>query len=77
MVQVGDKLNELIVAIIIIFFGLALTPTVSDYVYDLNTTTLALSTGGAGAVTLLGFFPFIYVAAILIGGMVSLWAITK
>ena len=72
---VENKLNELIVAVIILFFGIALIPTVSDYCYDVNTTTLALSTGGAGAVTLLGFIPFIYTAAIIVGGMVALWKI--
>lgn len=77
MVDVNEQMKGLIVAVIFILFGLAMTPVVADYVYDLNTTTLELLTGGTAAATLIDFVPFVYAAGVILGGMLIIWQITK
>lgn len=73
--ELSDQLKGLIVAVVFILFGLAMTPVVSDYVYELNTTTLELLTGGSAAATLIDFIPFIYAAGVLLAGMLIIWKV--
>ena len=71
----SSKMQALIIAVIFILFGLAMTPVVADYVWALNTTSLELLTGGAAAATLIDFIPFIFAAGIILGGMAIIWKI--
>jgi hypothetical protein len=73
----NTKLSSLIVAILFMFFGLAMIQPLSDYVYTLNTTALELLTGGTALVTLIGFLPFIFGAGVILGGMAIIWRVTS
>ena len=77
MTNISEDMKGLIVAVIFILFGLAMTPVIADYVYGLNTTTLELLTGGSAAATLIDFIPFIYAAGIVLGGMAIIWQVVR
>lgn len=73
----SNKLSALIVAVLFMFFGLAMIQPIADYVYTLNTTALELLTGGTALVTLIGFLPFIFGAGVILGAMAIVWVVTR
>lgn len=74
---VSNKLAQLVTGIVFVFFGFAMIPVVADFITGLNTTSVAALTGGAGLVTLIQFFPFIFGAGVILGGLVIIWAVTR
>lgn len=77
MANLANSLSALIVGVLFIFFGLAMIQPIADYVYTLNTTALELLTGGTALVTLIGFIPFIFGAAVILGGMAIIWVVVR
>ena len=75
----GIQTNKIIggigIVILTIFF-LAMTPTVVDQVSSLNTSAWNF-TGYAGAISLLGLVPFVWVAMILVAAVVGMFALAK
>jgi len=70
----GKIIGGISIVITMIFF-IAMTPSVVTYA---NITTSGWTfTGHAGAATLLGLVPFVWIAMILIAGVVGMFALAK
>ena len=84
--EVSGKIEAAIGIIVITIFLLALTPTIATQVDRIvidgtgagayNTTKWNF-TGAAGALTILGLVPFIWVAAILLCCVGGMWTLAK
>lgn len=64
-------------AVIFILVGVALGPTVTAAVADINATSMANVVMGDVIVTLAGFIGFFYYLGIVLGGLAMIWATTK
>lgn len=73
MSSMKGKMSSLVIGVIFIFFGLGMIQPLAEYVNDLNTTVLITLTGGTAIVTLIEFLPFIFGAAVILGGIAILW----
>ena len=81
MSEIGKMVNKTVMgvisAVIFILIGVALGPTVIAAVADINATTLS-GIPLAEVVILLGeYLPAFYYLAIVLGGIVMIWAATK
>lgn len=74
---VNNVVGGVIAAAIFILVGIALGPTITDAIADINTTSMADVFMGDVIVTLAGFVPFFYYLGIVLGGMALVWAATK
>lgn len=81
MSSIGTQVNKTIMgiigAVIFILVGVALGPTVTTAVADINATSMANVTMGNVIVTLAGFIGFFYYLGIVLGGLAMIWATTK
>ena len=64
-------------AVIFILVGVALGPTVTTAIADINATSMAGVVMGDVIVTLAGFVGFFYYLGIVLGGLAMIWATTK
>ena len=64
-------------AVIFILVGVALGPTVTTAIADINATSMAGVVMGDVIVTLAGFVGFFYYLGIVLGGLAMIWASTK
>ena len=87
MSALGNMVNKTVMgvisAVIFILIGVALGPTVISAVADINMTTLT-SNGTADAVPLASviillatYVPAFYYLAVVLGGMVGIWAAVR
>lgn len=81
MSSIGNMVNTTIMgimsAVIFMLVGVALGPTVISAVADINATTLS-GMPLAGVVVLLAeYVPAFYYLAIVLGGLVAIWASVK
>lgn len=75
--MVSTTVAGIISAVIFILIGVALGPTVIDAVVDINATTLS-GIPLAGVIVLLGeYVPAFYYLAVVLGGMVGIWAAVR
>ena len=81
MSNIGSMVNRtvmgVITAVIFILVGIALGPTVTDAIADINTTSMADVFMGDVIVTLSDFLPFFYYLGIVLGGLALIWASTR
>lgn len=81
MSKVGSMVNTIvggvIAAAIFILVGIALGPTITEAIADINATSMADVFMGDVIVTLADFVPFFYYLGIVLGGMALVWAATK
>ena len=75
--QVNRTVMGVISAVIFILVGVALGPTVTLAVADINSTSMAGVVMGDVIVTLAGFIGFFYYLGIVLGGLAMIWATTK
>lgn len=75
--QVNATVMGVIGAVIFILVGVALGPTVTTAVADINATSMADVVMGDVIVTLAGFIGFFYYLGIVLGGLAMIWATTK
>lgn len=75
--QVNRTVMGVISAVIFILVGVALGPTVTLAVADINATSMADVVMGDVIVTLAGFIGFFYYLGIVLGGLAMIWATTK
>lgn len=75
--QVNRTVMGVISAVIFILVGVALGPTVTTAVADINATSMADVVMGDVIVTLAGFIGFFYYLGIVLGGLAMIWATTK
>ena len=64
-------------AVIFILVGVALGPTVTTAIADINATSMAGVVMGDVIVTLAGFVGFFYYLGIVLGGLAMIWASTR
>jgi len=64
-------------AVIFILVGVALGPTVTTAIADINATSMSGVVMGDVIVTLAGFVGFFYYLGIVLGGLAMIWASTK
>jgi hypothetical protein len=75
--MVSTTVAGIISAVIFILIGVALGPTVIEAVVDINATTLS-GIPLAGVIVLLGtYVPAFYYLAVVLGGMVGIWAAVR
>jgi hypothetical protein len=74
--SVSSKIKGAIGIVIVMIVLLSCTPIVVDQVSAVNTTAWDF-TGSDGAIALLGLVPFIWVAGILIAGVVMIFMLAK
>lgn len=81
MSSIGTQVNKTVMgvigAVIFILVGVALGPTVTAAVADINATSMADVVMGDVIVTLAGFIGFFYYLGIVLGGLAMIWATTK
>lgn len=81
MSSIGTQVNKTVMgvigAVIFILVGVALGPTVTTAVADINATSMADVVMGDVIVTLAGFIGFFYYLGIVLGGLAMIWATTK
>jgi hypothetical protein len=81
--EISGKIEMAIGIIVITIFLLALTPTIASQVDRIVIDGTAAGatkwnfTGAAGALTILGLVPFIWVAAILLCSVGGMWTLAK
>lgn len=75
--MVDKTVMGVIAAVIFVLIGVALGPTVVEAVADINATTLS-GVPLASVIILLGeYVPAFYYLAIVLGGIVMVWAATQ
>jgi len=75
--MVSKTVMGILSAVIFILIGVALGPTVIDAVIGINATALA-GVPLASVIVLLGeYLPAFYYLAVVLGGMVGIWAAVK
>jgi len=75
--MVNDTVMGVLGVVIFILIGVALGPTVISSVADINATTLS-GVPLATVIVLLGeYLPAFYYLALVLGGMVGIWAAVK
>lgn len=81
MSSIGAQVNKTVMgvigAVIFILVGVALGPTVTSAVAEINATSMADVVMGDVIVTLAGFIGFFYYLGIVLGGLAMIWATTK
>jgi len=81
MSAIGRMVNKTVMgvisAVIFILIGVALGPTVISAVADINATALADVPLGTVIVLLATYVPAFYYLAVVLGGMVGIWAAVK
>jgi len=81
MSNIGGMVNKtvmgVITAVIFILVGIALGPTVTDAITDINATSMADVFMGDVIVTLADFLPFFYYLGIVLGGLALVWYAVK
>lgn len=81
MSNIGPMVNRtvmgVITAVIFILVGIALGPTVTDAIADINATSMADVFMGDVIVTLADFLPFFYYLGIVLGGLALVWYSVK
>lgn len=75
--MVNNTVMGVISAVIFILIGVALGPTVISAVADINATTLSGVPLGSVIVLLAEYVPAFYYLAVVLGGMVGIWAAVK
>jgi hypothetical protein len=63
--------------VVFILVGVALGPTVTTAIADINATSMADVVMGDVVVTLAGFIGFFYYLGIVLGGLAMIWAATR
>ena len=76
MPSISGSIKRAIAVVVITVVLLAMTPVVVDQVQNLNTTGWTF-TGYEGAIALIGLVPFLWVAGILAGSAVGMFAVYK
>lgn len=81
MKNIGSGIQNMIIgvisAVIFIIVGVALGPTLLDATADINATALADVPLGSVLVLLATYIGFFYYLAIVLGGMVMVWAVVQ
>ena len=81
MKNIGTGIQNMIIgiiaAVIFIIVGVALGPTLLEATTDINATTLADVPLGSVLVLLATYIGFFYYLAIVLGGMVMVWAVVQ
>ena len=81
MSAIGNMVNKTVMgvisAVIFILIGVALGPTVISAVSEINTTTLSGVPLEGVIVLLATYVPAFYYLAVVLGGMVGIWAAVK
>ena len=81
MSALGNMVNKTVMgvisAVIFILIGVALGPTVISAVADINATTLAGVPLEGVIVLLATYVPAFYYLAVVLGGMVGIWAAVR
>ena len=75
--RVGDLVIGIIGAVIIMAVGIALGPTVTQYLGYVNATSMENVSMGAILVLLAGYGSFFYYFGLVMGALLSFWAVTK
>lgn len=79
--KIASMINETVMGVlsvvIFILIGVALGPTVISAVADINATTLSGVPLASVIVLLAEYFPAFYYLALILGGMVGIWAAVK
>ena len=81
MSNIGNQVNKTVMgvisAVVFILVGIALGPTVTDAVSDINAANMSGVFMGDVIVTLADFLPFFYYLGIVLGGLALIWASTR
>lgn len=77
----GNKVGNLVIgvigAVIVLAVGIALGPTVTQYLGYVNTTSMENVSMGAILALLAGYGSFFYYFGLVMGALLSFWAVTK
>ena len=78
MSNIGNQVNKTVMgvigAVVFILVGIALGPTVTDAISDINAANMSDVFMGDVIVTLADFLPFFYYLGIVLGGLALIWA---
>lgn len=81
MSQIGNMVNKTVMGVVgaavFILVGVALGPTISEAVAEINATTLSGVPLADVIVLLATYVPAFYYLAIVIGGIAMVWAATR
>ena len=81
MSQIGNMVNKTVMGVVgaavCILVGVALGPTISEAVAEINATTLSGVPLADVIVLLATYVPAFYYLAIVIGGIAMVWAATR
>jgi hypothetical protein len=81
MSNIGNMVNKtvmgVITAVIFILVGIALGPTVTDAISDINAANLTDVFMADVIITLSDFLPFFYYLGIVLGGLALIWGATR
>ena len=77
----GNKVGNLVIgvigAVIVLAVGIALGPTVTQYLGYVNTSSMENVSMGAILALLAGYGSFFYYFGLVMGALLSFWAVTK
>ena len=77
----GNKVGNLVIgvigAVLVLAVGIALGPTVTQYLGYVNTTSMENVSMGAILALLAGYGSFFYYFGLVMGALLSFWAVTK
>lgn len=81
MSAIGSMVNRIVMGVIgaaiFILIGVALGPTITSAVADINATTLSGVPLASVIVLLATYVPAFYYLALVIGGITMVWAVVK
>jgi len=81
MSAIGSMVNRIVMGVIgaaiFILIGVALGPTITSAVADINATTLSGIPLASVIVMLATYVPAFYYLALVIGGITMVWAVVK
>jgi len=81
MSAIGSMVNRIVMGVIgaaiFILIGVALGPTITSAVADINATTLSGIPLASVIVLLATYVPAFYYLALVIGGITMVWAVVK
>ena len=75
--MITDTIMGVLGVVIFVLIGIALGPTVISAVADINATTLGSMPLATVIILLATYLPSFYYIALVLGGMVGIWAAVK
>ena len=79
--KIGRNIQNVIIgiiaAVIFVIVGIALGPTLTEAMADINSTSMENVTMGTVIVLVAGYVPFFYYLGVVLGALAMVWAVVR